>query len=570
LGEPLVLRLLRFGTIGGRLAAVIGLFAIGMIALVAALSWMNASGIEQAHHDQIRNVIEVAYGVVERQYKDAQEGRISDAEAQERAKATLRLVRYNKTDYLFVHNDAAKQLVLGARPDLEGNDVSKNVDRTGKYFSLEMVKLGREQGAGYVDYFFAKPSGDVMDVAPKTAYIKRFAPWGWTIGTGVYVDDVAVQVRHAVLTAAGIGGCFIIIIGGIAAVTVRGLARRLGTLSMAMTAIAEGDIDVALPQARGRDEIDIMARSVLVFRDNAVERTRLAATSEEAQRARAARQEQVERMVRDFDGKVKAAFGTVRDNLAQLTEVASNMSSVASAATGRSSIAEEVSKSTSHNVEAVASAAEEMATSVREIGTLVGRATEVITKASALTHDTDVAVTGLAANAEKIGSVVNLIQAIAAQTNLLALNATIEAARAGESGRGFAVVASEVKMLASQTAKATDDIRTQIQAMQDSTKGAVDAIAAIVTTMVDVQSFTNSIAAAIEVQGAATDEISRSIQQTANGATELTREFANVSQAIGETNRTAARVGETTGVLERQTEALHHEVGAFLRSVAAA
>jgi methyl-accepting chemotaxis protein len=221
-------------------------------------------------------------------------------------------------------------------------------------------------------------------------------------------------------------------------------------------------------------------------------------------------------------------------------------------------------------VQTVASAAEELTGSVNEIGSLVGRATEVITKASTLTRNTDSAITGLAANAGKIGDVVNLIQAIAEQTNLLALNATIEAARAGESGRGFAVVASEVKALASQTAKATDEIRAQIGTMQESTKGAVDAIAAIVTTMDEVQSFTNSIAAAVEEQGSATSEISRSIQETAQGADELTNEFAHVAQAIGNTNRTAAQLGETTSLLRRETEALHQEVGSFLRGVAAA
>jgi methyl-accepting chemotaxis protein len=542
-----------FGSIGGRLATVIGLFAVSMVALVAVLSWLNAGAIAQAHRDQIRGVVETAYGVVERQYKDTQEGKVSEAEAKERAKAALRMIRYNKTDYMFVHDDTATQIVLGVRPELEGTDVSKNVDRTGLYFSLEMIKRGKEQ-----------------DAAPKTAYFRRFAPWGWTIGTGVYVDDVAVRVREAAITAAAIGACFILIIGGFAAMIARGLTRRLHALSATMTALAEGHTDVALPQATGADEIDTMTRSVLVFRDNAVERSRLAVASEDQQRARATRQERVETLVRGFDSKVKAVLDTIRNHIGQLTDAAANLSTVASSASGRASIAENVSQATSHNVQSVAGAAAELDGSVREIGSLVGRATEVITKASALTRDTDAAVGGLAANAEKIGSVVNLIQAIAEQTNLLALNATIEAARAGESGRGFVVVAAEVKTLANQTAKATDEIRAQIQAMQASTNGAVNAIAAIVTIMSDVQSFTSSIATAVDEQHAATGKISRNIQDTANGANELNAEFANVTQAIGETSRTAGRVGETTAVLLRETESLDHEVGAFLSSVAAA
>ena len=563
----------RFGLsgIGGRLAAVIGLFALGLIAVVAALSWMNATTIEQARRDQLKSIIDLAMGVVERNAKDAQDGKITLQEAQERAKAVIRQMRYNGTDYIFVFDDKVTTLVLGPRPDREGSDGSQTKDLTGKFFSAEMVKVARDQGGGFVDYWYPKPGiTDMKDVSPKTSYAKRFAPWSWTLATGVYMDDVAAQVRRTVLIAAGIGAAFLVIIGGIAALRVRGLTQRLGALNTAMTALSAGQTDTVLPEAKGNDEIDAMTRAVVVFRDNALERNRLASASEAEQAARIARQEQVEAQVRAFDASVKTMLGMVRQNLGEMTDVASTMASVASAASQRATAAESVSQSTSRNVQTVASAAEELTGSVSEIGSLVGRATEVITKASTLTRSTDQAITGLAANASKIGDVVNLIQAIAEQTNLLALNATIEAARAGESGRGFAVVASEVKALASQTAKATDEIRGQIGAMQDSTKGAVDAIAAIVATMDEVQNFNNSIAAAVQEQGSATTEISRSIQETAQGASELTSEFAHVSQAIGNTNRTAAQLGETTSLLQRETEALDKEVGSFLRGVAAA
>jgi methyl-accepting chemotaxis protein len=565
-----VLKRFGFSGIGGRLAGVIGLFAAGLVAVVAALSWMNASSIEQSRRDQLKNVVDAAFGAIERQYKDMQEGKISEAEAQERAKAILRLIRYNKTDYMVVFDDKVMTLVNGSRKELEGGDSSKNVDSTGKHFSVEMVRLARDQDGAYVDYFFTKPGNDIKLLFPKTSFSRRFAPWGWTVMTGVYMDDVAAQVRQTTLIAAGIGAVFLLITGGIASAVARGLTRRLGALSVAMTALSAGQTDTPLPQAKGNDQIDTMTNAVVVFRDNAIERNRLAARSDDEQRARAARQEQIEALIRDFDAKVKTMLGTVRGNLGDMTGAAGTLSDVAAAATDRAAAAESVSQSTSRNVQTVASAAEELSGSVGEIGSLVGRATEVITKASALTHSTDTAIAGLAANAGKIGDVVNLIQAIAEQTNLLALNATIEAARAGESGRGFAVVASEVKALASQTAKATDEIRAQISTMQESTKGAVDAIAAIVATMNEVQTFNNSIAAAVEQQNTATSEISRSIQETAQGADELTSEFAHVSQAIGNTNRTAAQLGETTSLLQRETEALDKEVGSFLRGVAAA
>ena len=553
-----------FSKIGGRLAIVIALFAAGMIGVVGALSWMNASSIQQARRDQLKSVVEIAYSVVERQHKEAQEGKVTDKEAQERARSILRVMRYNTSDYVFVNDATGKNIVFGPRPDFEGSEASKTP------ISLKIVKMAQQQGAAYLDYEFAKPGGKPDEPFPKLAYIRHFAPWDWSIATGVYVDDVAAQIRSTTLAAVGIGAFFLLVIVGVAVVIVRGLTGRLGALSVAMTALSAGQTDTPLPAAKGNDQIDTMTNAVMVFRDNAVERSRLAASSDDEQRARAARQEQVEERVRGFNAKVKAMLGTVRDNLGAMTTAASDLSSVSSAASARANAAENISQSTSRNVQTVASAAEELTGSVSEIGSLVSRATEVITKASDLTRSTDTAITGLAANAGKIGDVVNLIQAIAEQTNLLALNATIEAARAGESGRGFAVVASEVKALASQTAKATDDIRVQIGTMQESTKGAVDAIAAIVATMAEVQTFNNSIAAAVEEQGSATSEISRSIQETARGAGELTAEFAQVSQAIGNTNKTAAQLGETTSLLRRETEALDQEVGSFLRGVAAA
>ncbi|MGP0093129.1 MAG: methyl-accepting chemotaxis protein [Xanthobacteraceae bacterium] len=535
-----------------------------MVAVVAVLCWMSASQIVEDRRAQLKNVVDVVHSVVERHYKDAQEGKVPEKEAQDRARADLRVMRYNTNDYVFVLDDTAKNLVFGPRPEYENSEASRNP------LSLKIVKLAQEQGVAYIETVFSKPGGRPDELFPKIIYMQRFAPWGWTLATGVYVDDLAVQIWHTIFIAAGIGSAFLIVIGGLATIVVRRLSRRLAMLGTAMTSLAEGQTDAVIPPATGQDEIDAMTRSVLVFRDNAIERSRLASSAEEEQRARAARQGAIEGLVKGFDSKIKSVLATVRDNVAAMNGVAKDLSAAAAAAGSRASVAEGISQSTSENVQAVASAAEELTGSVSEIGSLVERATDVIGKASTLTRNTDAAVAGLAANAEKIGDVVNLIQAIAEQTNLLALNATIEAARAGESGRGFAVVASEVKTLAGQTAKATDEIRSQIAAMQGSTKQAVEAIAAIVTTMADVETYTASISAAVEEQHSATSEISRSIQQTAQRSGELNGEFAQVSQTIGDTNRTAARLGDATAVLTRESEELDREVGAFLRGVAAA
>ncbi|MFI5014633.1 MAG: cache domain-containing protein, partial [Hyphomicrobiales bacterium] len=187
-----------FKTIRARLAAVVALFAIALVAIVAALTWMEADAIFTARRDQLKTVSQVAYKVIEQQYQEFKNGKIGEAEAQERAKAAVRAVRYNIDDYFFVQSDNVVTIVNGARPDREGLDGTKTVDPTGKYYTLEMHKLAAEKGEGFVDYLFAKPGASLDHPSPKLSYVKWFAPWKWTLGTGVYIDDISSQIWQRV------------------------------------------------------------------------------------------------------------------------------------------------------------------------------------------------------------------------------------------------------------------------------------------------------------------------------------------------------------------------------------
>jgi methyl-accepting chemotaxis protein len=350
----------------------------------------------------------------------------------------------------------------------------------------------------------------------------------------------------------------------------RSITRPLGRLVDTTLKLAAGDTGVEINGAERKDEIGGMARAVTVFRDNAIERARLeqAARTEQAQRE--ARQRRIEGLIGDFRTSIAQTLAAVGDNAARMDATAKSLSGVATAASSQATSAAAASEQCSGNVQNVAGAAEELSASIKEIGHQVESATSVVRRAAELAKNSNGEIEALAGAAQRIGDVVGLIQAIAAQTNLLALNATIEAARAGEAGRGFAVVASEVKSLATQTAKATEEISQQIGAIQDSTTKSVESVRTITATMQQVDGYTTAIAAAVEEQGAATEDISRNVQMAARGTADLTQNVSGVTGAIGATSRAAQDVLDASGRLGSQANVLKKEVDRFLSEVAAA
>ncbi|MCB4822112.1 methyl-accepting chemotaxis protein [Roseicella aerolata] len=354
-------------------------------------------------------------------------------------------------------------------------------------------------------------------------------------------------------------------------IILRGVTGPLQRLTATAGALAEGRIDTPTEGTGRGDEVGAIARGLEVLRE-AAQRAR--ALEAEAAASRAQAEEARRQAQRDLADRVEGELDAVVRSLAvTVTELESGITQLDATADSTSeraaSVAAGATEATS-NVQTVAAAAEELASSVGEITRQVSQAAQVARRAVQDAREADGTVTGLSEAAQRIGDVVRLIGDIAGQTNLLALNATIEAARAGEAGKGFAVVASEVKALASQTAKATEEIGAQIAAIQAATGQAVQSIKGIADVVGEVDQISAAIAAAVEEQGAATREIARNVAEAAQGTNDVSAAIAHVSAGVEETTGALRGLRQATGTVSRQGEALRSGLDGLVRGLRAA
>ena len=363
----------------------------------------------------------------------------------------------------------------------------------------------------------------------------------------------------AVLFALGLGGVMALYVN-------RGIAGPLAGMTSAMKQLDGGDLVIAIPATGRRDEIGHMAEAVGVFREGMIVARRLETEQVQKQQRQAA----IEQYIAGFEHSVVLSLDNLALAASEMRTTSQSMSATAEETSAQTAAVATAAEQASANVEAVAAAAEEMAASVNEIGRRVQDSARIAGTAVEQARKTDDRITELSQAASRIGDVVNLITSIAEQTNLLALNATIEAARAGEAGRGFAVVAQEVKQLASQTAKATSEIGDQISGMQTATQDSVVAIKEIGGTIAHISEIASAIAAAVEEQGAATQEIARNVQQAARGTELVSGNITGVDQTAAKTGMVTDKVRTAAETLGRQAETLRADVDRFLANIRAA
>lgn len=387
----------------------------------------------------------------------------------------------------------------------------------------------------------------------------------------VAVSGTIADAEAAIRTASIASGIVVLISLLAALFSFLRISRPIQRMTGAMEGLAAGDTTVTIPGTGRGDEIGAMATTMAVFRDNLVRERRL---EEETRAARLSAEEQRKAGMRQMADGFEAAIGGIADLVSssanRLQGTAQAMSGTASRTAAQSNTVAIAAEEAAVNVTTVAASAEELGSSVQEIGRQVAGSADLARKAVDEAGETAAAVQELNEAVARIGDVVTMIALIAGQTNLLALNATIEAARAGEAGRGFAVVAAEVKELAGQTARATDDISTQIARIQASTGQTVRAIDSIGGRIREISDVATAIAAAVEEQGAATQEIVRNVAQAATGTGEVTTTIADVAGAAEETGAAASQVLDAASELSRHSERLQAEMGRFVATVRAA